>query len=142
MLVCDLHDELVTTSQCLARLRQTTIGRLVLALNGVPRAVPVPYWLSEEQSGDVRVILRCSDDEALVSAVGAAEVGFAVDDYDGESNRGWDISIVGAARVVEDAAEISRLESQRPDTWVGAHGYRYVIIEVERVSGHHVRWAS
>lgn len=122
--------------ECLALLETTTVGRIAFVNDEGQQLIPVNFALI-----DGAIYFRTLPDGFLSSlAMGHDDVAFGVDHYDVFRN-GWNVTVRGGARGVEDRATINKvLSNHKLKPWAG--GVRPLVIQVSlgsidgrRVSG-------
>lgn len=122
--------------ECLALLGTTTVGRIAFVNDEGQQLVPVNFALI-----DGAIYFRTLPDGFLSSlAQGHEDVAFGVDHQD-VFRDGWNVTVRGAARGVEDRATINMvLSNHRLKPWAG--GVRPLVIKISpssingrRVSG-------
>jgi uncharacterized protein len=96
----------LTLSECLQRLRVTSLGRLAFVQSGSVVIVPVNYVLD-----GMTVMLRSSSGTKLQVAEDARPVGFEIDGHDPEPGPAWSVLVQGVAQVVDDPATVRRCEN-------------------------------
>ncbi len=120
------HDE------CLARLREKQVGRLLYADEQGPVAIPVNYAVTEDE-----IIFRIEGGHKR-SAVGQPVLGFEVDQIDGDARAGWSVLARGEGREIEleDVADVlRRISGPPPAPWaVGIHNI-WLGIRLQSLSG-------
>ncbi len=119
---------------CLDKLASARLGRVGITSGALPMVLPVLYRLD----GD-RILIRCPEDSALMSALDRCVVAFEVDAIGGEDEpaRGWSVVVTGMARALApDAVEV--------DPWsIPSHPLlpragRVVEIRTDRMTGREV----
>lgn len=117
-------------AQCLALAASVSVGRLVYTDKALP-AVTLAGFILE---GDV-VTLYTGSDVALAAAIRNAVVAFQVDDFDTDISAGWSVTIIGQARLVDDAGDAAHLARLPLNRWVAGENGQYVRLPAREVSG-------
>ena len=114
--------------ECLALLETTTVGRIAFVNDEGQQLVPVNFALI-----DGSIYFRTLPDGFLSSlARGHDDVAFGVDHHD-VFRDGWNVTVRGAARQVEDRATINKvLSNHRLKPWAG--GVRPLVIKITPAS--------
>lgn len=114
----------LSEDECLALLETTTVGRVAFVNAEGQQLAPVNFALI-----DGAIYFRTLPDGFLsVLARGHPDVAFGVDHYD-VFRHGWNVTVRGAARGVEDRATINKvLSHHRLQPWAG--GVRPLVIEI------------
>lgn len=117
--------ETLTEAECLQLLHSGTVGRIAYVDAEGQQLIPVNYVAIEE-----RVYFRTVRGGLLAELErGHDDVAFGVDHHDDASRSGWNVTVRGSARRVEDRATISTVVSGgRLEPWAG--GTRPIVIEV------------
>ncbi|MFJ4077653.1 pyridoxamine 5'-phosphate oxidase family protein [Streptomyces iakyrus] len=117
--------------ECLRRLAEVPVGRIVYTRQALPAVLPVNFGLD----GEGAVVLRTSAASELVRAIDGAVVAFEVDDVDAVRHSGWSVIVTGTAVVVTDPAEHEGLARTVSASWVPSPQGVFVRIEPELVTG-------
>jgi nitroimidazol reductase NimA-like FMN-containing flavoprotein (pyridoxamine 5'-phosphate oxidase superfamily) len=124
--------------ECLELLNTTTVGRLAFVDVFGPQLVPVNFALI----GDVIYFRTLHDGYLAQLRTGSHPVAFGVDHHDDLYRDGWNVTVRGPVRQVEDRATINMvLGHGRLRPWAG--GVRPMVMRItidsidgRRVSGH------
>ncbi len=125
--------EILTEAQCLALLSTVPIGRIVFTEGALPAVQPVNFVLD-----DHHVIIRAMTGSKLAAAAAGAVVAFEVDEYDAKSESGWNVTAVGQATLVTDAAELERMATLPLRPWAGRWDH-VIRIRIELLRGRRLR---
>jgi nitroimidazol reductase NimA-like FMN-containing flavoprotein (pyridoxamine 5'-phosphate oxidase superfamily) len=104
------------------------LGRIFLAVNGVPEIFPVNYVVDGES-----LVFRTSEGTKLDGVVRSSRVAFEVDTWD--VDHGYSVVARGLAAPITDPAEIAHVEALRLRPWVPTVKTVFVRIAVDEVSG-------
>ena len=105
----------LSTPECVDRLSRARVGRLAVIHNGEPLILPVNH----EMDGEA-VVFRTAEGTKLSAALDQAPVSFEVDSFDVDRRAGWSVVVRGVANVVDDPAQIARLEQLGVWPWADA----------------------
>jgi nitroimidazol reductase NimA-like FMN-containing flavoprotein (pyridoxamine 5'-phosphate oxidase superfamily) len=121
--------------ECMRRLRQVVVGRLVFMHDGEPVVLPVNHGVDGND-----IVFRTTWGSKLQHAQHAELVAFEVDDFDERSRRGWSVLVTGTATVVYDETEIDRLERLGVHSWAKVlDPVFWVRIRPQQVTGREIR---
>src|SRR5688500_14773377 len=84
--------ELLDEAECLRLLSTSTIGRVALALGGLPAVFPVNFTMV-----DGNIVFRTGEGTKLSAALAKTIVGFEADAIDPTYHEGWSVLVVGRA---------------------------------------------
>ena len=108
--------EVLDLEECLARLVEVPVGRLAFQLDGELTILPVVHTLD-----GVDVCFRTTGDSKIQAAVDHDPVAFEVDQFDASTRTGWSVVVQGTALVVDDEADVRRLDLVARAPWVPPH---------------------
>ncbi|MFD5813855.1 pyridoxamine 5'-phosphate oxidase family protein [Streptomyces sp. NPDC127038] len=117
--------------ECLDRLGDAAIGRVVHTRDALPAVLPVNFSLDAESA----VVLRTSADSELARSIDGVVVAFEADAVDAAAHSGWSVVVTGRAVVVDDPAEHDRLTRTGPRSWVASPHDVFIRITSELVTG-------
>ncbi len=119
------------TTECIALLESTPIGRMAFRDGGRLTVLPVTFGWYEDG-----IVFRTLEGAKLAAASDHDEVAFEVDDWDADHHRGWSVLVRGRARVVTDWAEIESLEQSGVVAWARQRWRdRWVRIDPDEITG-------
>ena len=108
--------EVLDLDECLARLVEVPVGRLAFQLDGELTILPVVHTVD-----GVDVCFRTTGDSKIQAAVDHDPVAFEVDQFDASTRTGWSVVVQGTALVVDDEADVRRLDRVARAPWVPPH---------------------
>ena len=108
--------EVLDLEECLARLVEVPVGRLAFQLDGELTILPVVHTVD-----GVDVCFRTTGDSKIQAAVDHDPVAFEVDQFDASTRTGWSVVVQGTALVVDDEADVRRLDRVARAPWVPPH---------------------
>ncbi|MFF3615291.1 pyridoxamine 5'-phosphate oxidase family protein [Streptomyces sp. NPDC002580] len=117
--------------ECLDRLGDVPIGRVVHTRDALPAVLAVNFCLDAESA----VVLRTSADSELARSIDGVVVAFEADAVDAAAHSGWSVVVTGHALVVDDPAEHDRLTRTGPRSWVVSPHDVFIRITPELVTG-------
>jgi hypothetical protein len=119
------HDE------CLALLRNGTVGRIAVVIDEFPLVLPVNYRLVET-SGRTWVALRTRPGNVIEQA--PVHVAFEIDGMDETRRQGWSVLVRGTLHHVDpDAADFR--ERFDPEPWIGEDRDAWLVIDPFSITG-------
>jgi nitroimidazol reductase NimA-like FMN-containing flavoprotein (pyridoxamine 5'-phosphate oxidase superfamily) len=95
----------LSTEECLDRLRSARVGRIAFVSDGEPVILPVNHGMD----GDA-VVFRTDAGSKLIAADDELPVAFEVDGFDPDRRTGWSVLLRGVATSVLDPVETARLD--------------------------------
>jgi uncharacterized protein len=119
--------------ECEDLLRQATLGRLGVIVDGRPEIFPVNHVFDEERGC---VAFPTNARTKLHAALNWPWVAFEVDGCEDEV--GWSVLVVGQAEEITDAGIISRLARQRHVLWAGGEKAHWLRIVPSKITGRRV----
>ena len=124
------NSDILTASQCWARLREAPVGRLAVVLEGdQPDIFPVNHVVDHSS-----VVFRTADGTKLVTAVGH-KVAYEVDGYDVETAKAWSVVVKGTAHEIWAVDEAIKALGLPLSPWSGSPKPRLVRVEPTQVTG-------
>lgn len=136
MKLTDEHGlEVLSREECLARLREHSVGRLAVVAGGRPEIFPVNYVLDGEA-----VVFR-TDEGTKLAAADRALVAFEIDEIDVATRTGWSVVVHGRAEEMTTFDGPVRERSLRElgvDPWAGGEKRHWVRIEPLSITGRRV----
>jgi len=125
--------QVLSRAECLALLRESLVGRVIVTDRALPAAFPVNFALLGED-----VVFRTTAGSKLEAASARAVVAFEVDDIDPLRQTGWSVLIQGRADLVEDTVELARAQALPIRPWAPGERLEFVRIRSELVSGRRI----
>ncbi|MFI5820159.1 pyridoxamine 5'-phosphate oxidase family protein [Streptomyces rishiriensis] len=118
--------------ECLRLLVTVPVGRIVYTRRALPAVLPVNFCLDH----DGAVLVRTPAFSEVARAVDGALVAFEADEVDAATHSGWSVVVMGAAAVVTDPAEHTRMLRTGPRSWTPAPQEVFLRIDPELLTGH------
>ncbi len=125
--------QVLSRAECLALLRQSLVGRVIVTDRALPAAFPVNFALLGED-----VVFRTTAGSKLEAASARTVVAFEVDDIDPLRQTGWSVLIQGRAALVDDPVDLARARALPLQPWAPGKRLEFVRIRSELVSGRRI----
>ncbi len=125
--------EVISKEDCLALLRQATIGRVAVSAGAIPEIFPVHFCLIDDA-----IVFRAGRGTTLHKASRHAVVAFEVDDFDIDGRHGWSVLVVGPSEEVTQPEEIATAKQRLVDGWVPGARDHVLRIPLHRISGRRI----
>lgn len=127
--------EHMSREECMKYLERhpTRVGRIALA-GPRPDIFPVNYAVDGDS-----IVFRTDPGTKFHAAVHKAYVAFEVDWVEPGWQIGWSVVARGQARVVEDPAELKKLESVPLQPWVEGEKENFVRVDTKLISGRRLK---
>ena len=129
--------EVLDEDECRRLLATAAIGRLAFTQDALPAIQPVSFAVHD---GHVMIPTRAGS--KLAAASRGAVVAFEVDSFDVASRTGWNVTVIGASRVVIDPAERTALEARSLRPWAATSDVCYIAISMGILEGRRIRAAQ
>jgi hypothetical protein len=123
----------LSRAECLTLLGSVLLGRIAFTEGALPAVQPVSFAL-----GDGELFIPTHQGSKVAVASRKAVVAFEVDDFDARSRTGWNVTVVGASRVVSDPAEVDRLDALGVRPWTPGGSRCYIGIRTQVVRGRRI----
>jgi nitroimidazol reductase NimA-like FMN-containing flavoprotein (pyridoxamine 5'-phosphate oxidase superfamily) len=122
--------EVLPLQACLDKLASVPVGRVGFLSAGEVVILPVNHVVDGRT-----VVFRTAEGSKLAGATVGYPVTFEADSYNAAAEAGWSVVLQGQAEVVEDDAEIGRLDRLGLRSWSDAERPFWVRIRPLSVSG-------
>lgn len=137
----DTRLEVLHEAEARRLLAKQQIGRVAFTDQALPAIQPVNFVVD----GDA-IIVRTRPGSKLAAALRTAVVAFEVDEFDLETDSGWNVTVVGASSVVSDPSERERYAGLGLPRRVPGFDDSFVRIAISLIQGRRlhpaVGWAS
>jgi uncharacterized protein len=124
--------EVIPRADAIRLLEAQEVGRLVYTRRALPAVIPVNYAV---RGG--AILIWTGSTSSLGQAIRGAVVAFQVDDFDLLERSGWSVTVTGAARLVNDEAELALARVDGPVPWAPGVKDYLIRIPLTMVTG---RW--
>ena len=123
----------LTKDECFRLLSAQHLGRLALADDHGPIALPVNYVLDQHT-----VLFRTDEGTKLDAAARGARVAFEIDGVDEATRTGWSVLVRGEAALVTDQAELARVRALPLYPWAPGAKSHYIRILPSLLTGRRI----
>ena len=131
--------EQLSREACLRLLRQGTVGRVGVVVDGDPVVLPVNYRLVEPPSGPLLVVRTRPGN--VIEQAAATNVAFEIDSIDLADHRGWSVLVRGELLHAYPASATAR-ELDEPDPWLTDGREAWLFIDPFAISGRELHGAE
>ena len=125
--------EVLDQDECRRLLSTAAIGRIAYTEGALPAIQPVSFVL---HSAEVLIPTRLGSKVAAASR--GAVVAFEVDDVDPATRTGWNVTVIGAARVISDPVDLRALDGLGAEPWAPTDSLCYVAVGLTLLRGRRV----
>jgi uncharacterized protein len=122
--------EVLSRAEAVALLETQEVGRLVYTRRALPAVTPVNFAVRDDA-----VLIWTGADSSLGRALRGAVVAFQVDELDRAARSGWSVTIIGAANLVTDEAQLARARIAGPVSWSPGVKEHLIRIPLTMVAG-------
>jgi hypothetical protein len=123
--------------ECWRLLKTTPFGRLGFTERALPVVLPSHFIVRDRE-----LVLASLQDGKVSSACRGAIVAFEVDAYDGATQEGWCVSMLGRSRLITDPREVNALDVLGFSPWTDHPDRHYIAIGVSGLRGKRLIQAS
>lgn len=123
--------EILSFESCLRKLASVPVGRIGFVTAGEVIILPVNHVLVDERD----LVFRTDAGTKLSSVGDLTPVTFETDEYNEADESGWSVVVHGLTEVVEDDAEVARLNQIGVRPWGGGERPYWVRIRPLSVTG-------
>ena len=120
----------LSSEECLERLRGETVGRLAVAIRDHPDIFPINYVVDHGC-----IVFRTAEGTKLAAAVLGRGVAFEVDGYDQANGEAWSVVVKGHAVEIERLSDVLDALDLPLFPWHAAPKHRFVRIEPVEITG-------
>lgn len=128
-----MNDEsttILSTSDCWAYLRSSSIGRLAVIVDDAPEIFPVNFGVEHSA-----IIVRTGDGTKVDAIRDRPRVSFEIDGVESEAGTAWSIVLKGSAKEIRDAEELRETVSLDLSPLQSGKKNHFVRILAEEVTG-------
>lgn len=123
--------EIIPPAGCERHLRQETVGRIGVTVDGHAEIFPINFAVDE----DGAIVFRTDLGTKLAALVNNATVAFEVDGFDDEHHTGWSVLVVGRAQWLNSPDELAAARQLELEPWAVGEKAHFVRIAPTKVSG-------
>lgn len=116
--------------ECHRLLAGASLGRLAFTEGALPAIEPVSFVVSDRE-----VVIPTRVGSKVAAAAHGAIVAFEVDDVDVAERTGWNVTVVGPARVISAPAAVAVLDALGARAWAPADVPCYVAVTIAVIRG-------
>ncbi|CDQ42820.1 MULTISPECIES: pyridoxamine 5'-phosphate oxidase family protein [Mycolicibacterium] len=125
--------DVLNRRQCLDRLQQVRVGRLVFTEDELPAIQPVNFRLWQED-----VVIRVAGGAKLAAAAAHQVVAFEADELDPDLRSGWSVTVVGTAEPITAIDDLVDVAGTFVEPWVQGRRDHFIRIRTERITGRQI----
>lgn len=129
--------EVLSEGDCYALLATAPIGRVVYSDRALPVIVPVNFTLDGDD-----VVIRTGRRSRLATHMSGHVIAFEVDEIDSANRSGWSVVLTGFLQLIEDPADVERLEGLGLRSWAPSAHDRYLRLRSDLVTGRRIPSAT
>ena len=125
--------EVLNRRQCLDRLQQVRVGRLVFTEDALPAIQPVNFRIWRDD-----VVIRVAGGPKLAAATDHHVVAFEADELDPDLRSGWSVTVVGTAEPITAIDDLVDVAGTFVEPWVQGRRDHFIRIRTERITGRQI----
>jgi uncharacterized protein len=129
--------QVLSEGDCFALIAHAPIGRVVYSDRALPVIVPVNFTLDGDD-----IVIRTGRRSRLATHVSGHVIAFEVDQIDAASHSGWSVVLTGFLQLIDEPAEIERLERLGLRSWAPSAHDRYLRLRADLVTGRRIPSAT
>lgn len=119
---------------CAELLAAQEVGRVAVSTADGPRIIPVNYSVLDDS-----IVFRTTPYSVLGMHAWNSPMAFEVDQIDPEHQTGWSVVATGRGTVVEDDAELRRIQAgPHPTPWAGGQRWLFVRLRWDDLTGRRI----
>lgn len=122
--------EVLSQVECRRLLATAVLGRVGFTEDALPTIQPVHFVVHRDD-----VIIPTRVGSKMAAASREAVVAFEVDEFDPGTRTGWNVTVIGPSRVVQDADELRDLEALGAQAWAPPDTPCYIALRISIVRG-------
>ncbi|MGY1747644.1 pyridoxamine 5'-phosphate oxidase family protein [Modestobacter sp. SYSU DS0511] len=131
--VTDRVLEVLSDAESRRLLETAAIGRIAYTEGALPAIQPVSFAVVGAE-----IIIPTRHGSKVAAASRGAVVAFEVDEHDPADRTGWNVTVVGASRLIRDPAEVAALDATGARAWAPADDPCYVAIGMTLLRGRRI----
>lgn len=126
--------DVLNRRQCLDRLAQVRVGRLVFTEDALPAIHPVNFRVWRDD-----VVIRVAGGPKLQAATANQVVAFEADVLDPDLRNGWSVTVVGHAEPITGVDDLVDVAGTFIEPWVQGRRDHFIRIRTDRMTGREFR---
>ncbi len=126
--------EVLDEDECLALLPTASIGRIAFTEGALPAIQPVSFTVDGPE-----ILIPTQPGSKVAVASRGAVVAFEVDDFDVPARTGWNVTVVGPSRLIDDAGAVRALDRLGARPWAPTDEHCYIAVRISLVRGRRLR---
>lgn len=126
--------DVLNRRQCLDRLAQVRVGRLVFTEDALPAIQPVNFRVWRDD-----VVIRVAGGPKLQAATANQVVAFEADVLDPDLRNGWSVTVVGHAEPITGVDDLVDVAGTFIEPWVQGRRDHFIRIRTDRMTGREFR---
>ena len=126
--------DVLNRRQCLDRLQQVRVGRLVFTEDALPAIQPVNFRLWRDD-----VVIRVAGGPKLAAATANQVVAFEADELDPDLRNGWSVTVVGHAEPITGIDDLVAVAGTFIEPWAEGRREHFILIRTDRMTGREFR---
>ncbi|WP_396834994.1 pyridoxamine 5'-phosphate oxidase family protein [Mycobacterium sp. ITM-2016-00316] len=126
--------DVLNRRQCLDRLAQVRVGRLVFTEDALPAIQPVNFRVWRDD-----VVIRVAGGPKLQAATANQVVAFEADVLDADLRNGWSVTVVGHAEPITGVDDLVDVAGTFIEPWVQGRRDHFIRIRTDRMTGREFR---
>lgn len=126
--------DVLNRRQCLDRLAQVRVGRLVFTEDALPAIQPVNFRVWRDD-----VVIRVAGGPKLQAATANQVVAFEADVLDPDLRHGWSVTVVGHAEPITGVDDLVDVAGTFIEPWVQGRRDHFIRIRTDRMTGREFR---
>ena len=126
--------DVLNRRQCLDRLAQVRVGRLVFTEDALPAIQPVNFRVWRDD-----VVIRVAGGAKLQAATANQVVAFEADVLDPDLRNGWSVTVVGHAEPITGVDDLVDVAGTFIEPWVQGRRDHFIRIRTDRMTGREFR---
>ncbi|MGY1858170.1 pyridoxamine 5'-phosphate oxidase family protein [Modestobacter sp. SYSU DS0290] len=125
--------EVLSDAECRLLLQTAAIGRIAYTEGALPAIQPVSFAVVGAE-----IVIPTRRGSKVAAASRGAVVAFEVDEHDRADRTGWNVTVVGASRLIGDPVEVAALDATGARAWAPADDPCYVAIGTTLLRGRRI----
>jgi nitroimidazol reductase NimA-like FMN-containing flavoprotein (pyridoxamine 5'-phosphate oxidase superfamily) len=124
-------------AECRRLLATASLGRIAFTDGAMPAIQPAAFTLGGED-----VLIPTGLGSKMAAGSRGAVLAFEVDDYDLLTRTGWNVTVIGPARLISDPGHVEALDALGVRPWAPATTHCYIALHMAVVRGRRISSAG